>query len=239
MSDQVMNGDTTEQKAEGTTEGKPEVVAEVKKVEILKIGLNDLAVAIASAFTDQTLVVRKTDSDSYRIIGTAENGDINWKKGLIYVVNQYATGSRIELQLYSPKKGAHLAEFKDEFNEFSGAKIGEETIEQLPFGLATRLRVKLPHALGIEKAAELGAAFIKLVNSKVEEIRAKITLPEKVAKKAPKVKAAPAESKAEAKKGAKSKAKSKKPAPVVEKVETPALDPALDAAIGGIAESLT
>lgn len=231
MSDEVMNGDTVEQQSSEVQVQNETPVATPPAV--VKIGLNDLAVAIAAA-SALALEVRKTDSDSYRIIGTKENGDVNWKKGLIYVVNQYATGSRIELQLYSPKKGAHLAEFKDEFNQFNGAKIGEEAVEQLPFGLATRLRVKLPHVLGLEKAAALGAEFIALVNDKVEEIRGKITLPEKAAKKPAKVKADKTEGKAEAKKGAKSKAKSKKPAPVIQKVDTPVIDPGIDAAIDEI-----
>jgi hypothetical protein len=93
----------------------------------------------------------------------------------------------------------------------------------------------LPHALGITKATELGAEFIKLVNAKVEEIRAKITLPTKTVKKAPKVKITGTGSKVENKKGGKSKVNSKKPVPVIAAVETPAIDPGIAAALGEIA----
>lgn len=204
-------------------------------------GISELAEAIVNAFKDQALEVRQTDSNSYRIIGTKENGNINWKKGLIYVINKYATGNHIELQLYSPKKGAHLAEFKDEFNQFNGVKIGEESVEQLAFGLATRLRLKLPCALGLEKAAELGAEFIKLVNGKVEEIRAKITLPEKPAKKSAKVKATPTEGKAAAKKGGEKKggAKSKSKVAVIPAAPASALDPGITTVIDDISTSVS
>lgn len=230
MSDQVINGDQVGQKVED----KAEAVEKVEKSEIPKINIRTLANKIVENFKDQALLVRDTKAASYMTICTVEKTAENWKKGLFYEVNQYATGANIELHLYSCKKGAHLAEFKDAFNEFVGAKIGEETVQKLPYGLAIRLRLKLPAILGLEKAAEFGAEFIKLVNAKVEEIRTKITLPEKT-KKTPKVKGAKAEGKAETKKGAKSKAKSKKPAPVVEKVETPVIDPSVDAAIDEIA----
>ena len=230
MSDQVINGDTVEQ----TVENKGAAAEKVEKSESPKIDIRTLANKIVENFKDQALLVRDTKATAYMTICTAEKTAENWKKGLFYEVNKYATGTLIELHLYSCKKGAHLAEFKDAFNEFVGAKIGEETVQKLPYGLAIRLRLKLPNALGIEKAAQLGAEFIKLVNAKVEEIREKITLPEK-AKKAPKATGAKAEGKAETKKGAKSKAKSKKPAPVIEKVETPVIDPSIDAAIDEIA----
>lgn len=201
----------------------------VTKVEVPKIPLADAAAAIAAAFPG--LEVRKTDSTTYRIIGTVVDGDVNWKKGLIYVVNTYATGIRIELQLYSPKKSAHLAAFKDEFNQFAGAKIGDETVEQLPFALATRLRVKLPFALGLEKIAENGAAFIALVNETVEAVRAKIVLEPKKEKKPAKVKAEKAEGKAEGKKTA--KAKTKKPVAKAAPA-TADLNPEVAAAVAGL-----
>jgi hypothetical protein len=224
---------------------QPEVVAETKPAPVVEtkpvvvgIGLQDAAAAIAAAAV-QGLEVRKTSSDSYRIIGTKKDGEVNWRKGLIYVVNSYMSGLRIELQLYSSKKGAHLAEYKDRFNQFAGKKIGAETIEQLPFGLATRLRVKLPYVLGLDGVAKAGAEFIELVDAEVEAVRALITLPEKAkkAKKeaAPKTQAEPAEGKAAAKRVAKSKSKTKAPAPVAAVAEAPVVDAGVNEAIAEIA----
>jgi len=196
------------------------------KVEVIKVGVPEAAAAIAAAV--KGLEVRPTDSKTYRILGTVVDGDVNWKKGLIYVVNAGAKAIRLELQLYSPKKSAHLAEFKDRFNQFAGTVIDGQTVEQAAFGLATRLRIELPYALGVEGIAALGAKFLALVNAEVEAVRALITLAPKKEKKAKKVKAEKAEAPAQAKK-AKSKTKVKKVAEV-----TAPLNPEVAAALADI-----
>lgn len=204
-----------------------EATSAAAKVEVIKVGVPEAAAAIAAAV--EGLEVRPTDSKTYRILGTVVAGDVNWKKGLIYVVNAGAKAIRLELQLYSPKKSAHLAEFKDRFNQFAGTVIDGQTVEQAAFGLATRLRIELPYALGIEGIAALGAKFLALVNPEVEAVRALVPVaPKKEEKKAKKVKAEKAEAPAQAKK-AKSKTKVKKVA------EVPApLNPEVAAALADI-----
>lgn len=214
-----------------STEQKP-VADPVKKADNTpKISLAEVAEAIAKA--SPGMKVRETTSTTYRNLATVENAELNWKKGLIYSINLYAGGAIIELQLYSSKKGAHLAQFKNEFNQFAGAKIGDEVVVQRDMGLATRLRVKLPFAGGIESVAKNGAAFIALVDGKVKEIQEKIVIETKATDKKVKVKADATEG---ATKGKTVKAKSKTKKPVA-KVSTDAvpLNPEIAAAIEDIA----
>lgn len=203
-----------------------ETVAPVAKVEVPKIAIADLATAIVAAVP--ALAIRKTESKGYVILGTAVDGDANWKRGLFFQVNPYATGNVLELRLYSPKKSAHLAGFKDRFNQFAGAQIGDAVVEQLPCGLATRLRVKLANTLGLEKMVELATQFIALVSAEVEAVRSEIVIEPPKEKKAKKVKAEKTEAPAQAKK-AKSKSKVKK----VAEVAAP-LNPEVAAALADI-----
>lgn len=214
---------------EATVEVAAEATAPVVKVEVPKIPIKEAAAAIAAAVPG--LKVRETKSTTYQVIGTSENTEDNWKKGLFFEVSQYAAGLLVELKLYSPKKSAHLAEFKGEFNQFAGAKIGEAVVEQLPCGLATRLRVKFPFALGLETIVAQSLEFIALVSPTVEAVRAKIVFAAKPVKAAKKVKAEKAEGKAEGKKAG--KAKTKKPVTKVAPA-TADLNPEIAAAVQGI-----
>jgi len=217
---------TDTQTTETTTVAKAEKPA---KVAVIKIGVPEAAEAIAKAFAG--LVVQKTESKNYRILGTEVDTDLNWKKGLIYQVYSDASNIRLEMQLYSAKKGAHLVEFVPRFNQFNGAKVGDLVVEQAPKGLATLLRIKLPYALGLEGIAAAAAEFLALVNPEVEAVRALVPVAPKKEKKAKKAKAEKVEAPSQAKK-AKSKTKTKPVAKVAE--ATAPLNPEVVAAIEGI-----
>lgn len=147
---------------------KPE---EVKKPEVVKVDLHTAAMAIAEKLGN--LVVRPTDSAGYRILGTKENTDLNWRKGLFYVVNQYSKGFNLEMQAYSVKKGAHLAEFNPKFQPLGNtATDAGDQIAYEKFGLACRLRIKLPYATGLEEMVKKAESFIKAVEPTVAEVRA-------------------------------------------------------------------
>lgn len=179
--------------------------AEVKAPEPVKVGLHETATKIAELMGD--LVVRPTDSTGYRILGTKENTDLNWRKGLFYVVNQYSKGFNLEMQAYSVKKGAHLAEFNPKFQPLGNtATEAGDQISYEKFGLACRLRIKLPFAAGMDEMLKKAQAFIKAVEPTVAEVRALlkdedfIKAPKKVVskKETPVVAAAPAEAPAAA-----------------------------------------
>jgi len=177
--------ETVEQGAEGTEGQKMEgqevqkevtqnpvaKTEEVKKPEVVKVDLHVAAMAIAEKLGN--LVVRPTDSTGYRILGTKENTDLNWRKGLFYVVNQYSKGFNLEMQAYSVKKGAHLAEFNPKFQPLGGTSTeAGDQIAYEKFGLACRLRIKLPYAAGLEEMVKKAESFIKAVEPTVEAVRA-------------------------------------------------------------------
>jgi hypothetical protein len=211
------------------TETAPAAKPEVKKVEVVKIPLADGVVAVAASFPG--LAVKPTTSETYKIITTAEDGDVNFKKGVFFNLNSSATAFNLELQLYSTKGGAHLVQFVPKFDEFDGVEIDGQKIEKQKMGLAARLRIKLPYALGLEGVAALAAKFFALVNPVAEAIRAEVKVEQKAKKEPKKAKAEKAEAPAQGKKV--SKAKNKKPVTKAT-VEVPPLNPEIDAALNEI-----
>jgi hypothetical protein len=197
---------------------------------VAKLTLEQVAKAVAAVLPG--MANRPTKSSGYQCLDTVENTDENWRKGLLYILRQYVGGFTIEMMCYSTKKGAHLAEFKDRFNQFAGAKIGDELIVQRPCGLATVIKVKLPDGLGLEKMVENAKAFFDLVNAEVEAVRALVVLPAPAVKKAKKVKAEKTEAPAQGKKVA-AKAKTKKPVAKVQEAAAP-LNPEIEAALASI-----
>lgn len=144
---------------------------EVKAPEVVKIDLHDAAVAIAAKL--ENLVVRPTNSTGYRILGTKENTELNWRKGLFYVLNQYSKGFNLEMQAYSVKKGAHLAEFNPKFQALGGKTTSAgDSITCEKFGLASRLRIRLPFSVGLDEMVKKAESFIKEVEPTVNEVRA-------------------------------------------------------------------
>ena len=149
---------------------------------IVKLDLAETAGKIAAA--NQFLVVRPTESTGYRILGTVENTDLNWKKGLFYVLNCFSKGFNLEMQAYSVKGGAHLAEFRSKFEDFASEKISIEK-----FGYAFRLRVKLPFAMGEEAMIAAATEFIALIDPEVQATRLLLKDEDFVSKKESKAKA--------------------------------------------------
>jgi len=144
-----------------------EIVNTEVKVEtpaVVPVSVQELAEGVVAVLP--ILMVRPTESKDYRILGTVAKSEMNWRKGLIYQVLSYSKGLILEAQLYSVKKGAHLAEYKGKFE----ALITEE-IQCLPKGLACRLKIKLPLALGKDGMVAKAVEFINLVEPHFEEVR--------------------------------------------------------------------
>lgn len=157
-----------------------EVTAEVKP--IVTLDLHETATKIAAGVPG--LKVRATNSKGYRCIVTEANEDLNWKKGLFFQLNPNAKGFVFELELYSVKGGAHLAEVAPRFAKFASTEIA-----CLKKGFACRLSMKLPFALGEEAIVAKAVEMINLVNPEVEAVRAELKDEDFVSKKESKAKA--------------------------------------------------
>lgn len=164
MNNETANAEVTNVELPPTT---PEVTPQAPAaapVIIPKMDLHTVAVAIAAAIPE--LQVRPTDSTGYRVLGTAQNTDLNWKKGLFYQLSHYAKGLVFELRLYSVKKGAHLEAYAPMFKKFASEKIAYE-----PLNFACKLRIKMPSTLGEAGMVAAAQEFYTLVEPTVAEVR--------------------------------------------------------------------
>ena len=153
--------------------------AKVAKVVVAKVEIPLATVAQAIATANSQLAVRFTKSPGYRILGTKENTEENWKKGLFYILKPNSKGFFIELQLYSCNGGAHLAEFKDRFAKFGDKDVGENAENLTKFsklGYASRVRMNLPSAKGLEDIVDKATKFINLLEEEVKAVRALVIL---------------------------------------------------------------
>jgi hypothetical protein len=124
------------------------------------------------------LAIRPTKSTTYRVMGSKENADLNFKKGLFFSLKNYAKGFVLNLELYSTKKSAHLAQFNDKMRAFA-----KENIKCSAEGFAVRLHTNLAFADGEEKMIAQAVAFINLLEPAINECRAALKDEDFVSKK--------------------------------------------------------
>jgi len=123
--------------------------------------------------------IRKTNSKTFRCTTLAENEGINWKKGLVYMINRYSKGINLEMWAYSPKGGVHLAEFNPKFEA-----LASDTIKCEPLGHARKLRIQILDTATTEEMTTQIVSFLDTIEPTVAEVRALVPAVEPKAKKA-------------------------------------------------------
>lgn len=152
-----------------------------------------VSVAEAAVRLMPTYKIRKTNSKTFRCLTLAEDENVNWKKGLVYLIARYKAGVNLEMWMYSTKGGAHLAEYNDQIRPLAKGAIKCESL-----GSALKLRLPLADAMKTEDMEAAILEFMSSVEPTLTELRTKITV--HVSKKETKAKAkteATAETKAE------------------------------------------
>lgn len=122
--------------------------------------------------------VRKTASKTFRCTTLAENENVNWKKGLVYMINRFAKGVNVEMWAYSQKGGAHLAEFNGKFEA-----LASDTIKCEPLGHARKLRIQVLDTDTVEVMNAKIVSFLETIEPTVTEVRALVPSVEPKAKK--------------------------------------------------------
>lgn len=153
--------------------------AVVKTVEVRSI--DDVAVVFVNNIAP-TYKIRKTASTTFRCATLIENEEVNWKKGLVYMITRYSKGVNVEMWLYSSKGGSHLAEYNGKFRA-----LATEQIKCEPCGHAVKLRIQLPDTLTNAEVNTQMHAFFAAVDPTVAEVRGLVpvqAVTEKTTKKA-------------------------------------------------------
>lgn len=143
------------------------------------VNINELAVNICNKNTNYK--IQENKAKSYIVFETVENGDYNFKYGPSYFLTPCTKGINVELCLYGVGEGKFLDPFKEHILKFVGTEVDGCKIKDTPIGNSIRLRMMIPHKMGLELMTDITTKFIDLTQESVVTIRdlAKGTFPKK------------------------------------------------------------